>query len=100
MQQNNCHCGNQQAALNDQDRMEDLLSQEKYLINAYGTFIPEATCPQLRLVLTANFNDCVQNQYTVFDQMNQMGWYPTKPAPMPEIDAARQKFAQLKQQLG
>ena len=95
---NNCNCN--QAALTDQDRMEDLLSQEKYLINAYGTFIPEATCPQLRQVLTANFNDCVQNQYTVFDQMNQMGWYPVKPAPMPEIDAARQKFASLKQQLG
>jgi spore coat protein CotF len=89
-----------QMNLTDQDRLEDMLSQEKYLIGAYSTFIPEATCPQLRQVLTANFNDCVQNQYTVFDQMNQMGMYPVKPAPMQEIDAARQKFAQLKQQMG
>ena len=88
------------ACFTDQDRMEDLLAQEKYLISAYGTFIPEATCPQLRQVLTANLNDCVQNQYAVFDQMNQMGWYPVKAAPMPDIDAARQKFAQLRQQLG
>ena len=32
MQQNN-HCT--QATLSDRDRLEDLLSQEKYLINAY-----------------------------------------------------------------
>lgn len=92
--------GNNQSVLNDQDRMQDLLTQEKYLIGAYGTFIPEATCPQLRQLLVNNFNECVQNQFTVFDQMNQMGWYQTKNAPMPEVDAARQKFAQMKNQMG
>lgn len=90
----------QQMNLTDQDRLEDMIAQEKYLLGAYSTFIPEATCPQLRQVLTANFTDCVQNQYAVFDQMNQMGLYPVKPAPMQEIDEARQKFAQLKQQMG
>ena len=88
-----------QNVLNDQDRMEDLLTQEKYLIGAYGTFIPEASCPQLRTVLTNNFTECVQNQYSVFDQMSKLGWYPTKEAPAPEIDAARQKFSQLQGQL-
>ena len=86
--------------LNDQDRMEDLLAQEKYLIGAYSTFIPEATCPELRTVLKDNFEDCVQNQYSIFDKMTQMGWYPTQNAPTPEVDAARQKFQQLKQRLG
>ena len=89
-----------QSMFNDQNRLDDLLSQEKYLIGSYSTFIPEATCPQLRQVLTDNFNGCVQNQFTVFDQMTQMGWYQTKSAPVPEIQAARQKFSQLKQQLG
>jgi len=86
--------------LSDQDRMEDLLSQEKYLISSYSTFIPEATCPNLRQVLSTNFNDCVQNQFSVFDKMQQMGWYQTKPAPKQEVDAARQKFQQMKTQLG
>ena len=94
------NCTGAACMLSDQERMEDLLTQEKYLINAYGTFIPEATCPQLRQVLSANFNDCVQNQYSLFDQMNQKGWYQTKPAPVPEVDAARQKFSQMKQQMG
>ena len=87
-------------SLNDKERMEDLLAQEKYLISAYSTFIPEASCPNLRQVLTTNFNDCVQNQYQVFDKMSQLGWYPGKTAPQPEVDAARQKFQQMKQQLG
>ena len=85
--------------LTDQDKMEDLLSEEKYLIGAYGTFIPEATCPQLRQVLTQNLNECVQNQYDIFNQMSQLGWYPTKAAPAAEISAVREKFSQLKQTL-
>ena len=87
-------------SLNDKERMEDLLAQEKYLISAYSTFIPEASCPNLRQVLTTNFNDCVQNQYQVYDKMSQLGWYPGKEAPKPEVEAARQKFQQMKQQLG
>jgi spore coat protein F len=90
---------NQSNVLNDQNRMEDLLTQEKYLISSYGAFIPEASCPQLRQVLVGNFNDCVQNQFTVFDKMNQLGWYQTKNAPRPEIDAARQKFQQMQTQM-
>lgn len=87
-------------SLNDQERMEDMLAQEKYLISAYSTFIPEATCPELRQVLNANFSGCVNNQHAIFDKMAQLGWYPPKAAPQPEIDTARQKFQQMKQQLG
>ena len=87
-------------SLNDKERMEDLLSQEKHLITTYSTFIPEAACPNLRNVLTTNFTDCVQNQYQVYDKMNQLGWYPPKPAQQTDVDAARQKFQQMKQQLG
>ena len=86
--------------LSDQDRMEDLLAQEKYLIDGYATFIPEAVCPELRQVLCDNLNGCFNNQYAVFDKMSQLGWYPAKSAPQADIDEAMQKSAQLKQQLG
>ena len=85
--------------LNDQDKLEDLLSEEKYLISAYGTFIPEASCPQLRQVLTQNLTECADNQYAIFDQMSQLGWYPTKDAPVADVTAARDKFRQMKQSL-
>ena len=86
--------------LSDQDRMEDLLAQEKYLIDGYSTFIPEASCPELRQVLCDNLNGCFNNQYAVFDKMSQLGWYPAKSAPQADIDETVQKSAQLKQQLG
>ena len=85
--------------LNDQDKLEDLLSEEKYLISAYGTFIPEASCPQLRQVLTQNLTECADNQYAIFDQMSQLGWYPTKDAPVADVTAARDTFSQMKQSL-
>ena len=85
--------------LSDQDRMEDLLAQEKYLIDGYSTFIPVAACPELRQVLCDNLNGCFNNQYAVFDKMSQLGWYPAKSAPQADIDEAMQKSAQLKQQL-
>ena len=86
--------------LNDQDKMNDLLSEEKSLISAYGTFLPEASCPQLRQVLTQNMSGCAEDQYTIFDQMSQLGWYPTKDAPAAEVSAAREKFSQIRQTLG
>lgn len=94
---NDCTGG---ACFTDQDRMEDLLAQEKYLIDGYSTFIPEASCPQLRQALHENLNGCSNNQFTVFEKMSQLGWYPTKNAQQAEIDEAMQKFTQLKQKLG
>ena len=88
------------ASFSDRDRMEDLLAQEKYLIDGYSTFIPEASCPNLRQVLAENLNGCFNNQYAVYDKMNQLGWYPGKDAPQVEIDEAKQRFSQLQAQLG
>ena len=85
--------------LTEQDLMEDLLTSEKYLIGSYSTFIPEAVCPQLKHVLTDNFNGCVLNQPEIFDKMNQLGWYAAKDAPKPEVEAARQKYQQMKQNI-
>jgi len=85
--------------MNDQYGMEDLLEQEKYLIHAYGTYIPEATEPQLRTVLTDNMNGCAQNQYTVFTTMQQHGWYQGQPAQADVLNTAKQKFSQMQGEL-
>lgn len=89
----------QSGGFGDRDRMEDLLAQEKYLIDSYSDFIPEAACPQLRQTLTENLNGCLNSQYDVFDQMRTLGWYPIKPAQQADIDDARQKSEQLRSQL-
>lgn len=90
---------NKVCSLTDQDRVEDMITSEKYLLNAYSSFIPEASCRQLKSVLVDNFNGCALNQAELFDKMSQLGWYPEKNAPKPEVDAARQKFQNLKNQM-
>lgn len=89
----------EKVCLNDQDRLDDMLSQEKQLIGTYSTYIPEASCPKLRQVLEDNFTDCVKDQYTVFDHMNQRGWYDVKTATPQEITDAVNKSNQLKMRL-
>lgn len=86
-------------ALTDQDRMEDLLIQEKYLIGSYSSLIPEASCRQLKDVLISNFNSCAENQSELYEKLAQLGWCPARSAPKPEVEAARQKYRQLKQQI-
>ncbi len=86
--------------LNDQQRLDDLLTQEKHIISTYSASVPEASCPHLRQVLTDNLNQTLATQYTVWDQMSQKGWYPTKPAQQADVDTAKQKFTQMKQQMG
>ena len=81
--------------MNDRYALEDLLEQEKYLIHAYGTFLPEATEPQLRCVLTDNLNDCAKDQYHVFTTMQQKGWFEGQPADNAVVNNAKQKFNQM-----
>ncbi len=86
--------------MNDQYGMEDLLEQEKYLIHSYGVYLPEATEPQLRTVLTDNLNGCANDQYTVFTKMEQMGWLQGQTAQTDTLTTAKQKFSQMQGQLG
>ena len=85
--------------MNDQYGMEDLLEQEKYLIQGYGSYIPEASEPQLRAVLTDNMNGCAQNQFSVFTKMEQMGWFQGQVAQASVLESAKQRFSQMKGQM-
>ena len=81
--------------MNDQYGMEDLLEQEKYLIHAYGVYIPEASEPKLRCVLTENLNGCANDQFTVFTKMSEMDWYQSQAAANDQLNTAKQKFSRM-----
>lgn len=93
-----CGCNNN-ICLTDEDRMEDMLSCEKYLIDGYSTFLPETTDTELRQIFTDNMNACAQDQFTVFEAMSQKGWYQTKNAMSDEVDNTRSKFADLRNKM-
>ena len=91
---------NTNICLTDLDRMEDLLSCEKHLINEYSTFLPETSDCQLRKIFNDNMNECAQDQLTVFDAMAKQGWYQVKDAQSSEVATVRGKFTDLKTKMG
>ncbi len=85
----------QQPNMTEQDLLNDLLNQEKQLMSSYATFIQEASCENLRQVLTNQFNQTSQDQYQVFDQMRQKGYYQTKDADARDVQKAKDNFRNI-----
>ena len=86
----------QNQPLSDQELAFDLLYQEKSLLANIASEVLEASQPGMRQVL----NDCsmqiCQDQLEIFNQMQQQGWYPTKPAQPQDVQTAKQKYQQMR----
>jgi len=89
----------QQVNLTEQEMMNDALSSEKQMIAAYGTFLAESTCENLRQQLSKIINDKQQIQYEIFDTMKQKGWYNVKNANLNDVQTAAQKFQNIQQNM-
>jgi len=85
--------------LTEQEIMNDALSSEKQIISAYGTFLAESTCENLRSELTKIMNDKQQIQFEIFDTMKQKGWYNVKNANLNDVQTASQKFQTMQQNM-
>ena len=88
-----------QQQLNEQEILNDMLLQEKHMSSAYTTYVTEASCPNLRNLLTQNLTDIFNEQYQVFDTMRQKGMYQVKDAQTNEVQQAKQQFQQMWQQM-
>ena len=82
--------------LSDQELAFDLLYQEKALLTNMASEVLEASHPGMRQVM----NDCSmqisQDQLALFNQMQQQGWYQTKPAQPQDVQTAKQKYQQMR----
>lgn len=88
-----------QPNMSEQDLLNDLLNQEKQLMSNYSTFISEASCENLRKVLTNQFNQTCQDQYQVFDQMRQKGYYQTKDAQAQEVQQVKDTYKNMQSEI-
>lgn len=84
--------------MNDRDRVNDILSYEKYLTTGYNTGLNEMQNPQLRQVIGSILNDAHQTQFQLFDAMFQKGWYKMKAAEQQEVSQAHTQFNNYKTQ--
>ena len=90
---------NQQSAqqpLNDQELSFDLLYQEKALLSNIASEVLEASQPGMRQVLNDCYMQIGQDQLSIFNAMEQQGWYPVKPAEAQDIQTAKQKYQQMR----
>ncbi|SDJ95130.1 spore coat protein [Natronincola ferrireducens] len=90
---------NHQASFTEKELMNDLLASEKQVTSAYNVGITETSCPNLRQHLTSCLNDSQHIQYNIFNAMQQRGWYQTKQAPAQDVQNAKTKYNQMKNDL-
>lgn len=82
----------QNVQMQDQDLVADLLTSEKLLCSTYNTAVVEAATPNIRNDLKTNLNSQLDIQNTIFNKMNEKGWYPVDSADPNKVQVAKSKF--------
>ena len=85
----------QNPPLSDQELAFDLLYQEKALLTNIASEVLEASQPGMRQVLNDCYMQIGQDQLEIFNQMQQQGWYPVKPAQPQDVQTAKQKYQSM-----
>ncbi|MEW8978634.1 MAG: spore coat protein [Symbiobacterium sp.] len=85
-------------SMNDRDRMQDLLAQEKYVSSGYDMAMIEASHDALFNVFKQNFDSCMQMQRQVYHLMFKKGWYKLPVAEAQSVAHTFQQFLQYKTQ--
>ena len=83
-----------QCKMNEQEKLTDLLSAQKFVTANYNTYCCEAATPSVRSSLSSILQDEHRIQEEIFNEMNARGYYPLEKAEDTKLSAAKQKFAQ------
>jgi len=76
----------------DQAKLDDALSSQKFISSSYNTCANEAAEPVVKNTLMSLLEDEHQIQHDLFVQMQKRGWYQTEAAPQQKIEEAKNKF--------
>lgn len=78
--------------MDEKSIMEDFLSTQKHITTTYNLFAGECVNENLRNDFLAILNDehCIQSE--IFCEMQNHGWYQTKPVEQQELNNLRSKF--------
>ena len=89
----------QQPNMTEKELLTDLLNQEKQLMSLYATGIQEASCKNLRKILGNQFSQTSQDQYELFDQMREKGYYQAKDATSQEVQQVKNTYKNMQMEL-
>lgn len=77
----------------DQARINDALSSQKFITDGYNTGANEAAATTVKNTLMDILEDEHKIQHDLFSQMQKRGWYQTEAAPQQKIDETKTKFS-------
>ncbi|MBO5293729.1 MAG: spore coat protein [Clostridia bacterium] len=83
-----------QCKMNEQEKLTDLLSTQKYLTSMYNAYCCEAATPSVKSSLLSILQDEHRIQEEIFHEMNTRGYYPLEKAEETKLNATKQKFVQ------
>lgn len=86
------------ASFNVRDRLNDTLSSEKYIIEAYTTGSKEILCHNLYTLVNDNLNNVKQLQRNLFEQIFNLGEYQADTATQQQIDDSWDMFSKYQVQ--
>ena len=85
--------------LSEKDALQDLLDQEKLLMNYYAGALTEGSSQAFRKAILKNYTAHAQTQFEVFEQMLSRGYYEVQPAAKLMIDQTTEKFSKVLKQV-
>lgn len=88
-----------ESELNEQDSLQDMLNTEKMLMDNYLLAIKEGSTKSLRTVFMQNFNKAADDQYTIFKQMQEKGYYDVQPAQKATLEQKAQDFTKISKEI-
>ncbi|PWA12062.1 hypothetical protein DCC39_08050 [Pueribacillus theae] len=79
--------------MNDRDRLNDMLSTEKYMTDGYDTALNEASHEQLYQDILMIYTETQNCQRDLFNLMFKKGWYKLEAADGQQLQQSQQQFA-------
>ncbi len=76
----------------ERDILKDFLSSQKFITDTYNIWAGECVNQNLRDEFLCILKEEHEIQSELFTEMQNHGWYQTKPAEQQELDQLRQKF--------
>lgn len=82
----------QTPSFGDRERMDDVLSSQKFMTEGYNIFANECATPALKSEFMNLLTEEHQIQHEIFTEMQKRGWYQTEQADQNKINQTKQKF--------
>ena len=88
-----------ESSLNEKDSLTDMLNTEKMLLDSYALAIKEGSSKSLRSQFMSHFTKAQEDQFTIFSEMKDKGYYRLMPAEKQMIDQKSEDFIKMRKEM-